>query len=155
MGLVQKNRPFRVLLAARAASHLGDGVALVALVLYVQAEQSTGTAVGALLLAAALPRLLGPVAGTLADKIDGRTLMIACDLGQTIVYGIIALWLPPLPLLLALVAVTSTLETAFTPASRSAVTSIVARESLPSANAWLGSTLNLQVAAGPLWKSVV
>ncbi len=125
-------------------------MALVALVLHVQAEQNTGTAVGALLLAAALPRLLGPVAGTLADAVDGRTMMIVCDLGQTIVYGAIAIWLPPLPLLLALVAVTSILETAFTPASRAAVTSIVERDALPSANAWLGSTLNLQVAAGPL-----
>ena len=76
--------------------------------------------------------------------------MIVCDLGQTIVYGAIAIWLPPLPLLLALVAVTSILETAFTPTSRAAVTSIVERDALPSANAWLGSTLNLQVAAGPL-----
>ena len=150
MDLIRSNRPFRVLLAARTASHLGDGVALVALILYVQAEESTGTAVGALLLAAALPRLLGPVAGTLADAIDGRTMMIVCDVGQTMVYGVIAIWLPPLPILLALVAVASILEAAFNPASRAAVTSIVERDALPSANAWLGSTLNLQVAAGPL-----
>jgi len=153
--LVKSNRSFRVLLVARAASHIGDGVALVALILYIQAEQNTGTAVGALLLAKALPRILGPVAGALADKVDGRTVMIVCDLGQAFVYGTIAIWLPPLPLLLALVAVTSILDTVFTPASRSAVTAIVDRPALPSANAWLGSTLNLQVAAGPLLGGVL
>lgn len=49
---------FRRLFAARTVSHVGDGIALVALVRLVQSERGTGTAVGALLLATSIPRFL-------------------------------------------------------------------------------------------------
>ena len=42
---------FRRLLAARTVSHVGDGIALIALVLLVQEDRGTGTSVGARLLA--------------------------------------------------------------------------------------------------------
>ena len=50
---------FRRLLAARTVSHVGDGIALIALVLMVQGGQvegalGTGTSVGALLLATSI-----------------------------------------------------------------------------------------------------
>ena len=52
-----------------------------------QGTRGTGTAVASLLLAQALPQLLGPVAGTLADRFDQRSLMAACDVGRAIVFG--------------------------------------------------------------------
>ena len=76
------NAVFRRLWCARAVSFVGDGIALTALVLYVQGTEGTGTAVAALLLAQALPHLLGPFAGTFADRVDQRSLMIGCDLGR-------------------------------------------------------------------------
>ena len=59
---------------------------------YVQSEHAgPGTAVGALLLAQALPHLLGPVAGTFADRVDQRT---AHDrvrpVGRAAVFGVAA-----------------------------------------------------------------
>ena len=60
---------FRRLLAARTVSHVGDGIALIALVLLVQSGRGSGTAVGALLLATSIPRVLGPIAGAIVDRV--------------------------------------------------------------------------------------
>jgi MFS family permease len=68
-----------------------------------------------LLLAETLPRLLGPFAGTLADRAEGRRFMILCDLGQAALIGCVALLLPPFPVLVALVAGASVLSTLFFP----------------------------------------
>ena len=100
---------FRRLLVARTISHIGDGIALIALVLMVQGGQvqgarGTGTSVGALLLATSIPRFLGPLAGAIVDRVEQRSLMVTCDLGQAAIFGTIA-WLDPsFPVLLGLVA---------------------------------------------------
>jgi MFS family permease len=141
---------FRRMLLARAVSHIGDGIAITALVLLVQRERGTGTAVGALLLATSLPRFLGPIAGAVVDRVEQRSVMVACDVGQAVIYGAIAAFTPSFAVLLALVAVASTLETLFAPAGRSAVPALVRPEQLLRANAWIGMTLNVRVALGPV-----
>jgi MFS family permease len=140
---------FRRLWLARGISHIGDGAALVALVLYVKGTGRGGLSVGALLLAQALPRFLGPIAGSLADRVDRRRLMIGCDLGQAAVFTAIVAWRPPFVYVLVLVVATALLDTTFGPASSSAVPLLVAPPDLIQANAWMGTTLNLQVAVGP------
>ena len=50
-----RNRMFRRMWTARAISFIGDGIAITALVLHVESANGTGIAVGALLLAQALP----------------------------------------------------------------------------------------------------
>ena len=67
---------FRVLWWSRAISFAGDGVGRTALVLY--AATHGATAVSLVLLAIALPRFLGPLAGALADRFDQRRLMAVC-----------------------------------------------------------------------------
>ncbi len=141
---------FRRLLAARTVSHVGDGIAVIALVLLVQDQRRTGTAVGALLLATSIPRFLGPVAGAIVDRVEQRSLMVACDLGQAAIFGTIALLQPSFPVLLALVALAAVLDTLFAPAGRSALPALVRPEQLMRANAWIGMSLNVQVAAGPV-----
>ena len=133
---------------ARAISHLGDGAALVALVLYVQQTMGTGVAVSALLLAETVPNLLGPAAGAIADRVDQRRIMLAAEIGQAVTYAAMAAFLPPFPFLLALVATASVLHTVFAPAGRSAVPLLVGREDLMRANAWMGMALNLQGTIG-------
>ena len=141
---------FRRLLAARTVSHVGDGIALIALVLMVQDDRGTGTSVGALLLATSLPRFLGPLAGVVVDRVEQRSLMVACDLGQAAIFGTIA-WLDPsFPVLLGLVALAAAFDTLFAPAGRSALPALVRPEQLMRANAWIGMSLNIQVAAGPV-----
>lgn len=141
---------FRRLWLARTTSHVGDGIALVALVLLVQETEGTGSAVGALLLASSLPRFLGPLAGVVADRVEQRMLMVLCDLGNASIFAAIAWWQPSFGVLLALVAASALLETLFAPASRSAVPALVHTDDLLQANAWMGTSLNLQVALGTL-----
>lgn len=145
-----RNRMFRRMWTARAISFIGDGIAITALILHVESANGTGTAVGALLLAQALPHLVGPIAGVVADRTDQRRLMIGCDLGRMAVFAVAAWLLPALPGLLALIGIASVLDTVFAPAGRSAVPVLVDEEDLLSANAWLGTALNMQVAIGPL-----
>jgi MFS family permease len=76
--------------------------------------------------------------------------MVACELSQAIIFSAIALWQPPFFALLLMIVVASILDTTFGPASGSAVPAIVAGPDLMQANAWLGTSLNLQVAIGPL-----
>lgn len=148
--LLRTNPAFRRLFLARSASFTGDGAALVALLLYVKGAHDSGGAVAGLLLAMSLPRVLGPFAGALADRMDRRVLMVGCDLGQASLFAVIALTLPSYPLLLVLVTATSILTTAFEPASRSAMPALVDDVHLPAANALLGTAFNLQIAVGPL-----
>ncbi len=129
---------------------MGDGIALLALLLLVKERRESGVAVAGLLLAQSLPRLLGPLLGALADRIEQRRLMIACNIGQAALFGAIALFLPSFVVMLLLVAGASILETTFLPAGRSAVPSLVDHEDLLAANTWLGMALNLQIAAGPV-----
>jgi MFS family permease len=119
-------------------------------VLYVKAAEHSGIAVAALLLAQALPHLLGPLTGTLVDRVNLKRLMVACELSQAIIFAAIALWQPPFFALLIMVVAASMLDTTFGPASGSAVPGLVDAPDLMQANAWLGTSLNLQVAIGPL-----
>jgi len=138
---------FRVLWWSRAVSFAGDGIGRTALVLY--AATHGVTAVSVVLLALALPRFLGPVAGALADRLDQRRLMAVCETGQAAVFVTLAVFLPPLPVLVGLVLVTGGFATAFVPAGRSAVPSLVPDRDLGRANALLGMAFNIQVAVGP------
>jgi len=148
--LLRANPIFRRLWLARTLSNVGDGVAFVALVLLVHNRDKTGIAVGSLLLVQAIPRFLGPVAGTVADRVEQRALMIACDVTNAALFGAIALWTPSLPILLVLAGLSSCVDTLFSPAGRSALPALVPRESLLQANALLGTSFNLQLAIGPM-----
>jgi MFS family permease len=141
---------FRRLWLARTISHVGDGIAVVALVLLVQGSEGTGTAVGTLLLASALPRFLGPLAGVVVDRVEQRTLMVACDLGNAAIFAAIVGFQPSFGALLALVGTSAILDTLFAPAGRSAIPALVHADDLFQANAWMGTSLNLQVAVGTL-----
>ncbi len=147
--LLRREPGFARLWAAKAVSHVGDGAALVALVVYVQQTQRGGVAVSALLLAATLPTLLGPLAGALVDRVEQHRLMLGAQLGQAVLYGAMAALLPPFPVLLVLVAAASLLATVFAPAGRSAVPTLVAPGELVRANSWMGMALTLQGTIGP------
>jgi MFS family permease len=147
---LRSSSAFRRLWLARTISHVGDGIAIVALVLLVQGSEGTGSAVGALLLASSLPRFLGPVAGVVVDRVEQRMLLVLCDLGNAAVFATIVVIRPPFEILLVLVAASAVLDTFFAPAGRSAVPALVHDEDLVRANAWMGTSLNLQVSVGTM-----
>lgn len=154
--LLFRNPAFGRFFVARACSFIGDGIAAVALILLVQGRHGTGVAVGSLLLAQSLPRLLGPLAGSLADRLPARRVMVGCDLGQAAVFTAIALLAtPPLAALLVLVVGSACLQTLFSPAGAAALPRLVDEADLLAANARFGSAFNLQVAVGPLLGGVL
>jgi MFS family permease len=149
--LLRRPGAFRRLWLARVVSLVGDSVGLVALILLVAEETGDGVSVGLLLLAAdGTATLLSPLLGVVADRTSRRRTMVACELGQALAIGTIALLLPALPVLLGLVAAQSVLAATFQAASRSAVAELVDDAELEGANAVLGAgTYGLEVA-GPL-----
>ena len=149
--LLRRPGAFRRLWLARVVSLVGDSVGLVALILLVAEETGDGVSVGLLLLAAdGTATLLSPLLGVVAVRTSRRRTMIACELGQALAIGTIALLLPALPVLLGLVAAQSVLAATFQAASRSAVAELVDDAELEGANAVLGAgTYGLEVA-GPL-----
>jgi MFS family permease len=153
--LLGANRPFRLLWSARTVSFVGDSLGLVALMLHVADTTGQAVAVALLLLAGDFfPALLGPLAGTLADRLDRRRVMVACELAQGALVLATALWLPPLPLLLVLVGLRAAAGQVFQPASRAAIPALVPEGDLDRANAAVGVGTNGGEALGPLLAAV-
>lgn len=151
MDLLRHNPRFRLLWTARAISFLGDSLGLVALLVYVEDRTGAALAVALLLFAGdCLPGFFGPVAGAIGDRFDLRSVMIGCELVQCVLVLAMAMWLPPLPVLLVLVALRSIAATVFQPASRSAVPLLVPDKQLESANSLLGAGTYGLEALGPL-----
>jgi MFS family permease len=141
---------FRALIVSRVVSYVGDSVSLVALMLHVAATAGQALAVSLLLLVGDFaPALVSPFTGALADRIDRKHLMIGCELAQGALLVLIALTLPPLPVLLTLVALRATLGQTFLAASRAAVPSLVGKSGLARANSLLGFGTNGAEAVGP------
>jgi MFS family permease len=149
--LLGANPPFRLLWSARAVSFLGDSLGLVALILHVADTTGRALAVALLLLVGDVaPALLGPLAGTLADRLDRRRVMVGCEPVQGALVAATALWLPPLPLLLVLVGLRALAGQVFQPASRAAVPALVPDRHLERANAAIGIATNGGETLGPL-----
>ncbi|MFC5267741.1 MFS transporter [Kribbella qitaiheensis] len=156
VGVLRGNRGFRRLFVARAVSFLGDSLGLVALLLYVEGVTGAALAVALLLLAGDFtPGLFGAFAGVVGDRIDLRKVMVGCDLAQGVLVVVMAVALPPLPVLLVLVAVRSLVAQVFQASSRSAVPALVADKDLETANSTLGAGTYGLEAIGPLVAAVL
>ncbi|MBB4932226.1 MFS family permease [Lipingzhangella halophila] len=149
--LLRGNRPFLALFSSRTVSFTGESVSLVTLMLFVADSTGQAIAVSVLLLVGDfVPALLGPVTGAVSDRFDLRRVMVGCELVQGAALLAIALVLPPLWLLLLLVALRATAGQVFLPASRAAVPALVADRDLESANSTVGFGTNGAEALGPL-----
>lgn len=149
-GLLRGNGAFRALWGARFASVAGDSLGLVALMLYVADTTGQALAVSVLLLVGDFaPALLSPVTGALSDRVDLKRLMVACELVQAAIVAVIALTLPPLPVLLLLVAARALAGQVFIPASRAAVPALVRGRELEAPNSAMGFGTHGAEVLGP------
>lgn len=150
------NGGFRTLWSARVLSYAGDSISLVALMLYVADTTGQALAVSVLLLAGEfVPALISPLTGAISDRFGRKPVMVACELIQGAVVLAIAFTLPPLPILLVLVAVRATASQVFQPASRAVVPALVEDAKLEKANSAIGFGTNGAEAIGPLVAAVL
>lgn len=149
--LLRGNRAFLALWSARSVSFLGDSLGLLALLLYTANATGQALSVALLLLVGDFaPALFGPLTGVISDRFDPRRVMVSCELAQGALVLVVALTLPPLPVLLALVALRAVVGQVFQPASRAAVPVLVRDRDLEGANSSLGFGTNASEALGPL-----
>ncbi|HET6741991.1 MAG TPA: hypothetical protein VFH76_23765 [Kribbella sp.] len=120
-------------------SFLGDSLGLVALLLFVQGRTGAALAVALLLLAGDfVPGLFGAFAGVVGDRLDLKKVMVSCDVVQGVLTVVMAVTMPPLTVLLVLVAVRSVTAQVFQASSRSAMPVLVRDDQLEAANSALG-----------------
>jgi len=123
---------FRLWLA-QFASSLGDWIGFVAITAI--SNRIAGTNGVALVLSARLVPgfFLGSVGGLLADRIDRKKLMVACDIGRGLVVGLLP-FVRTLPLLFLINLVLEALTLLWTPAKEASVPNLVSEEQLPKVN---------------------
>jgi MFS family permease len=86
--LIKKKPNFGLLWFAQLISFIGDGVFQLALIWWVGAKTNSGTMVGLILGVSALPPvLIGPFAGTLADRLPPKLILITADLLRAVIMG--------------------------------------------------------------------
>jgi len=148
-GLVRRSPGLAGLLAAQTISPLGDAMATTALILHVQRTTGSATAVGLLLFAQAIPPLAAPLAGVIADRFAPGRLLAAGWLAQAALAGFLALLLPPLGALLAVVFALALAGTPLSAAAGRCIPAVVADDDLVAANALRSGVQELGTALGP------
>lgn len=123
---------FRLWLA-QFASSLGDWIGFVAITAI--SNRIAGTNGVALVLSARLIPgfFLGSVGGLLADRLDRKKLMVACDISRGVVLGLLPL-VHTLPLLFLVNLVLEALTLLWTPAKEATVPNLVSEDQLPKVN---------------------
>ena len=154
--LLRQNRPFRWLWCSRTISFIGGSTGMVGILLHLADTNEAVAAVTLLMLCGDFaPALLAPLIGVLADRVELKRLMLICEIGQAAATIVIAIWLPALPLFLALFTLRAVLGNIFQPASRTAVPALVRDADLESANAHLGFGEHGLPVLGPLLAAVL
>jgi len=147
-------RDFRLVWAGESVSLFGDQFHIVALAALVLAMTGSGLALGAILLAASIPRglflLLG---GALSDRVRPRDLALVSNVVRAIVTTLIAalvlgahveLWY-----LAAAGVVFGTVDAVFLPAINTLIPRLVPVDRLAAANAVMAGTAQLMGTIGP------
>lgn len=141
------------MIAASAASQLGDWLYNAALLGYVYTATGSATWVGAATIFRLLPYvLLGPLGGLVADRYDRRTVLLIGDLLRCVIMialGIVVATKAPVAMVIALTALASVAGTAERPAAMALLPRLVGESRLGPANALLHTVQDLGVVVGP------
>jgi Na+/melibiose symporter-like transporter len=150
MGLLRRNRDFRLLYLAQLVSYLGDWFATVALIGLILDETGSEFLAAAVFVAQVLPGLFAtPLAGPAADRYDRRRLVMVISAAQVVAAcGFLLAGTLGVGLGLAAQAAISFLAAFVAPAVGAAVPHLVDVDDLPTANALQSSTWGTMLAAG-------
>lgn len=129
-------RDYRLLWAAQVVSTYGDRLTQIAVAALVYGITGSEMGLGLVLTIGQLPRAaMGFVAGTVADRVSRKTLLLVTDCARGIIVLVLALWAGvPLPFIYVLTALQATGATFFNPTRYAVVPDIVPRGDLLSAN---------------------
>jgi MFS family permease len=149
--LVRQNRAYRNIWTGAMVSLAGDWFTTIAVFAMLLEFTGKGEAVGLALVARFLPAvLLGPFAGTVADRFHRRTVMIACDLSRAVVVlGFLFVNSKgDAGLAYALTFVQLSISAFFDPAEQAAIGSVASRDEVVTANALHAITWSAMLAIG-------
>jgi len=147
-GSLLTNRRFLQLWIGQGFSFVGDFVSTVALVVLVVRISGSASAVGGVLVARLLPTLASPLVGVLADRLDRRAILVACDIARAgLIVGVI--FTRSLALIYVLVFLIGAARTFFNPTIRAVFPSVVGGNELARANALISGTFSVSVMVGP------
>ncbi|MEW6524491.1 MAG: MFS transporter [Bacillota bacterium] len=138
------NRDFLLVWSGQSVSIFGDTLFGLALMWWVAEVTGSGTAMSAVALATALPRIvLGPIVGVYVDRADRRKLMIVSNLLNTVITAGMAslFWqgIFSLQLILASSLLMGTVSTLHGPAFEASIPALVGEEELIRANSLMQS----------------
>lgn len=142
------NPRFVRLWVGQGVSFVGDAVSMVALVVLAVQISGSASAVGGALVARLLPTLVSPLVGVLADRLDRRAVLVACDLLRAVLaLGLI--FVQDLVSLYVVAFLMGAATTFFNPTIRAAFPNVVGGGDLTRANALISGTFSASVTVGP------
>lgn len=155
-----RNRPFLSIWIGHTLSVVGDGFHSVALGLWVLQTTGSGAAMATIMaVRVVIGVLLGAVAGTLADRVNRRALMIGTDLIRLgLVLAVAALVATPGSAFIGIVALSALIAIAsqfFHPAFGASLVNIVGKEDVPRASSLQQVTNTLAQVVGPFLGGMV
>lgn len=157
LALLRGNPEFRRIFLAHSVSRGGDAFNTVALVVLVFALTGSGRGVAATVAFEVAPvLLLGPIAGTIADRYPRRKVMIAADLARAVLVFALVVSHTSTATAFAVAFGLSTGSLLFNPAAASLVPDVVGADDLITANSALWTTaVASQIALAPLAGAVI
>src|SRR5262245_7751555 len=148
-----RHRDFRLLAGGLATSQIGEWLASLALIVFVLEETGSAGWVAAAGTARLIPYVaLGPIGGTIADRLPRLRVMIASDLARVVSSGALAWVVASTGSALAAIVLstaTACFSVAHAPCVAAAVPRIVREDELAAANAITTTITNAAIALGP------
>lgn len=155
-----KNRNFILLWIGQTISVIGDNLYYLALMWWVLEKTGSTAIMATVAICSAVPSvILGPIAGTYADRVNRKRLLISMDFGRAIL-----IFFPAILLLLGhlevwhifIIAVfLSTMTTFFSPTLSAFIPRIVETENLTRANSLTQFTFSISGILGPALAGVI
>src|SRR5690348_11105176 len=150
-----KSRPYALIWAGQSLSGLGDGIFYIALAWQVLLMTHSGTAMGIVLIASTLPRLVFMLfGGVAADRLPRRLILLWSDSGRGVVVllisalgfaGLLQFWH-----LVVEALIFGIVDGFFMPAILALTPNLVEKDDLPSANALVSVSQTLTQLIGPI-----
>lgn len=144
-----KNRNFVLLYIGQVISSLGSGINFMGITLYTLKFGGSIMNLGVLLLLLKLPSvIIGPIAGSVADRFNRKTIIIMCDMFRGII-GIILFFNTSINLFYLMVFLLALFDTLFSPAIGGFLPNTVSKEELVIANSMYASSIQISKLFGP------